>query len=68
MSEEMARLNPAALTVEQAARVLSAAGRTSVSVEMLREDIAAGAPTNADGTMNLVFYAAWLVKRGGHGD
>jgi hypothetical protein len=27
-----------------------------------RADIDAGAPTNADGTINLVHYAAWLVK------
>ena len=29
---------------------------------MIREDIAEGAPTNADGTLNLVHYAAWLVQ------
>jgi hypothetical protein len=68
MSDEMPRLNPAALTLEQAAQVLSTAGRTNVSVEMLQADIAAGAPTNADGTLNLVFYAAWLVKGRSNGD
>jgi hypothetical protein len=25
-------------------------------------DVDAGAPTNGDGTINLVHYAAWLVK------
>jgi len=68
MSGEMPRLNPTALSLEQAAQVLSAAGRTAVTVDMLRLDIEAGAPTNADGTLNLVFYAAWLVKERGHGD
>ena len=29
---------------------------------MLQADIDDGAPTNPDGTMNLVQYAAWLVK------
>jgi hypothetical protein len=35
---------------------------------MLRADIDAGAPANADGTINLVHYAAWLVKEMGRGD
>ena len=67
MSADMPRLNPTALSVEQAAQVLSAVGRTAITAEMLHQDIAAGAPTNADGTLNLVFYAAWLVKERGHG-
>jgi hypothetical protein len=29
---------------------------------MLKADVAAGAPLNADGTLNLVSYAAWLVR------
>ncbi|MBU4270743.1 MAG: hypothetical protein KKE86_14160 [Planctomycetes bacterium] len=55
-------LNPQALSLEDAARVLTASGTKPVTVEMLRNDIDAGAPTNADGTLNLVNYAAWLVK------
>ena len=57
-------LNPAALSLTDAARVLSrvgGAGGFPVSEEMLRADIEAGAPTNADGAVNLVHYAAWLV-------
>jgi hypothetical protein len=57
-----AKLNPAALAVADAARMLSAVGGQTVSVESLQADIAAGAPTNGDGTLNLVQYAAWLVK------
>ncbi|MGD8453645.1 MAG: hypothetical protein PVJ57_17670 [Phycisphaerae bacterium] len=57
-----ARLNPAALPLADAARLLSAAGGQAVTVEMLEADVAAGAPTNADGTLNLIRYAAWLVK------
>ena len=53
------RLNPSALTPEDAARTLG------ISVDMLRADIAAGAPTNADGTINLVHYAAWLNQQMG---
>ena len=61
-------LNPAALALADAATVLSKASGTVVSVESLRADIAAGAPTNADGTLNLVHYAAWLVREVAHGD
>ena len=56
------RLNPAALGVADAARVLTRIGGKPVTEEMLRADIDAGAPTNANGTINLVHYAAWLVK------
>ncbi len=58
----MSRLNPAALPVADAARVLSRLGGKIVTEEMLHADIDAGAPTNANGTINLVHYAAWLVK------
>ena len=72
----MSRLNPAALPVADAARVLTRIGGPGgkpVTEEMLRADIDAGAPTNADGSINLVHYAAWLVKEmnspgGGGGD
>jgi hypothetical protein len=58
----MSRLNPAALGVADAARVLTRMGGKPVTEEMLRADIDAGAPTSANGTINLVHYAAWLVK------
>jgi hypothetical protein len=64
----MSRLNPAALGVADAARVLTRIGGVGgkpVTEEMLRADIEAGAPTNTDGTLNLVHYAAWLVKQSG---
>jgi len=56
------RLNPAALSVEAAARLLTAAGGARIEAGRIRADIEAGAPTNADGTLNLVHYAAWLVR------
>ena len=58
----MSRLNPAAMPVADAARVLTRLGGKAVTDVMLRADIDAGAPVNADGTLNLVHYAAWLVK------
>jgi hypothetical protein len=50
------------MTLEQAARVLAAVGARYATVENIRRDIDAGAPVNADGTVNLVNYAAWLAK------
>ena len=58
----MSRLNPAAMPVADAVRVLTRLGGKPVTEAMLRADIDAGAPTNADGSVNLVHYAAWLVK------
>jgi len=55
-------MNPMALAVPDAARMLSAAGVRPVTPEQILADIDAGAPANADGTINLVHYAAWLVK------
>ena len=57
-----AAVDPAALTVAQAAKVLSAVGNGPVTEDMLRRHIAAGAPTTAAGRINLVHYAAWLNK------
>ena len=56
MSGDVAKpgLNPAALRIDDAAKALG------ISEDMLRADIASGAPANADGTVNLMHYAAWL--------
>ena len=59
---QLGSLDPNRLTVEQAARVLSTSGRKLVTAELVHRDIDAGAPTNPDGTINLIHYAAWLVK------
>jgi hypothetical protein len=56
------QLNPAALSLPDLARVLTLAGGQRIDVAMLEADLAAGAPTNADGTTNVVHYTAWLVK------
>jgi len=55
-------LNPQALSVEQVARILTASGRQPVAVETIQADIDGGAPINPDGTVNLICYAAWMVK------
>ena len=66
MSEKTPSLT--ALTAAQMAKVLSAAGGTKISQEMIRADIDAGAPVNPDGTINLVHYTAWLAKEMAGGD
>ena len=74
MSGDAPQLNPAALTIEQAARLLAKVGWPALTEAMLRADIAAGAPTNPSGTINLIHFTAWLVREMGrsagdqHGD
>ncbi len=63
-----ASLNPTAMAIGDAARLLTRIGGQPVNEIMLQSDIDAGAPSNADGSINLVHYAAWLVKEMGRGD
>ncbi|HPC65559.1 MAG TPA: hypothetical protein P5175_10495 [Anaerohalosphaeraceae bacterium] len=51
------KLNPSALTVEMAAKMLG------LQAEIVRKHIEQGMPTAADGTINLVHYGAWLNSR-----
>jgi len=64
-SVRQAAVNPQALPVEDLVRLLVGAGARRVTVSEIREQIAAGAPTNADGTVNLIHYAAWLAREVG---
>lgn len=59
--------NPQSLRLADLARILSLSGPQPVTVAMIEADIAAGAPTNTDGTMNLIHYSAWLAKELKHG-
>jgi len=61
-------LSPQALRLADLARILSMSGPRPVTVEMLRADVDDGAPTNPDGTMNLVEYARWLIGEMSHGN
>lgn len=62
------KLDPTALPIEEVSRVLSKISAEPLTVEQLEVDLDAGAPTNADGTLNLVHYAAWLLREMGRGD
>ena len=62
-----------ALPIEQAALLLRRSGSQRASAEAIRADLAAGAPSNPDGTINLIAYGAWLVwalaqRETSHGD
>lgn len=68
MSGQNQPVDPNRLTPEQAAKLLSAAAKIRIPLEQIVDDMEAGAPRNADGTLNLVHYAAWIVKELGRGD
>ena len=55
-------LSPTAMSLRDAARLLTKVGGEPITEEMLQSDIDSGSPLNADGTVNLVHYAAWLVR------
>jgi hypothetical protein len=45
-----------------AVRLLTRAGGQPVTEALLQADLDAGAPVNPDGTINMIHYAAWLVR------
>jgi hypothetical protein len=61
-------VNPNAMTVEQAAKLLSTLARHQIPAAHIAADVDAGAPTNGDGTINLLHYAAWLLGEMQRGD
>ena len=58
-----AKKSPASLDIDDVVRLLRASGSRHASAERVRADIDAGAPTNVDGTVNLVHYGAWLARQ-----
>ena len=61
------KLDPASLSIDDVVKILSASGAKQISAERINADIELGAPVNPSGTINLVHYAAWLVKEMGRG-
>ena len=51
-----------ALQSDMLINLLKGAGSRLISAELLAADFEAGAPRNEDGTINLVEFAAWIVK------
>ena len=55
-------LNPTALSKADVATLLSKVGGKPITNLMIDADLAAGAPIQKDGTINLIHYAAWLLQ------
>ena len=51
-----------ALQPDMLINLLKGAGSRLISAELLAADFKAGAPRNEDGTINLIEFAAWIVK------
>ncbi len=68
MSKGNGPVDPTRLTLEQAAKLLSAAYRERIDIEKIQLDLQEGAPVNVDGTINLVHYSAWQAKEMGRGE
>ena len=62
------KVNPLALSAGDALRMLRRSGCPQMSDETLQRLIDDGLPLNADGTMNIIEYTAWMLKEvQGHG-
>ena len=55
-------VNPLALPAGDAIRMLRRSGCPQMSDETLQRLIDDGLPLNADGTMNIIEYTAWMLK------
>lgn len=64
----MAGNNPRSLQKEMVVKALQAAGSRTITLESLNADIEAGAPVNEDGTIDIIAYAAWILKGNRYGD
>ena len=53
--------NPMAMSEKQLAELLTKTGGRTISPEAIAKDVRDGAPTNGDGSLNLIHYAAWLA-------
>ena len=56
------QLNPLALSRENLVTLLQKAGYRAMTLDLLQEDIDGGVPVNADGTISLVKYMAWIIR------
>lgn len=62
------RFDPTRLSIADAARLLARVGGRRLDESAIRTDVECGAPTNEDGTINLVHYASWLVREAANAD
>ena len=50
------------ITKENFVTAMRRSGSRTLTLERLEADTAAGAPVNADGTINILKYVAWIAK------
>ena len=50
------------ITKEDFVTAMRRSGSRTITLERLEEDIEAGAPVNADGTVNILNYVAWVAR------
>lgn len=62
MDQTKPSLNPTALSKADLVALLSKVGGQPITLSALEADLSAGAPVNADSTINLIHYAAWLLQ------
>ena len=55
-------VNPLALPADDAVRMLRRSGCTAMSDETLARLVEDGLPLNADGTVNIIEYTAWMLR------
>ena len=53
------------ITKEDFVTAMRRAGSRTLTLERLEADIASGAPVNADGTVDILKYVAWVAKEMG---
>ena len=53
------------ITKEDFVTAMRRSGSRTLTLEKLEADIAAGAPVNEDGTVNILKYVAWVAKEMG---
>lgn len=62
MSDSAAQLRLTAIPADRVPEILHRAGARNADAETVEADVTAGAPVNADGTMNLIEYTAWHIR------
>ena len=50
------------ITKENFVTAMRRSGSRTITLERLEADIASGAPVNADGTVDILKYIAWIAK------
>lgn len=56
------RRSLASISPSDLARIASIITRSEITEDMIKRDIAAGAPVRPDGNLHVMFYLAWLIR------